>query len=116
MNNFQENNEQLNQLLEQGEAMEAFERFYAESVSMQENETEPRIGKAFNRELCAGFVAAHSDLKLTVLSVAYGDELSIQEVLFEYTDEAGEKVNYPEVAVRRWQGGFVQREKFYYAR
>jgi hypothetical protein len=114
MNNFKEKNEQLNSLLEQGEAMEAFELFYAEEVSMQENETEPRIGKDFNREQCSGFVQAFPDLKLKVLSVAYGDNVSIQEVLFDYTNEKGEKIIYPEVAVRHWANEMVIKEKFYY--
>lgn len=102
-------------MLEQGKAMEAFELFYAENVSMQENEAEPRIGKALNREQCGGFVEAFPDLKLTILRVAYADNLSMQEVLFDYTNEQGEKVIYPEVAVRHWENGLVVKEKFYYA-
>lgn len=115
MSNFKANNEQLNTMLEQGKAMEAFELFYAENVTMQENETDPRVGKDFNREQCGGFVAAFPDLKLQVLSVAYGENLSIQEVLFDYTNEEGEKIIYPEVAVRHWANGMVVKEKFYYA-
>ncbi len=115
MNNFKENNEQLNKMLEQGEAMEAFERFYSEKVVMQENETEPRIGKDFNREQCGGFVKAFPDLNLSILTVAYGENLSMQEVLFRYTNQEGEKVIYPEVAVRQWKNGWVINEKFYYS-
>ena len=115
MTNFKDNNEQLNSMLAQGKAMEAFEHFYAEHVEMQENEAGPRVGKDFNREQCGGFVEAFPDLKLRVLSVAYGDNLSIQEVLFNYTNEQGEKIIYPEVAVRHWENGLVVREKFYYA-
>lgn len=112
--NFREANEQLNQMLEAGKAMEAFEQFYSENVSMQENETEPRQGKNFNREQCGGFVNAFPDLKLKVLSVAYGNNLSMQEILFDYTNEAGEKIHYPELAVRHWENGLVGKEKFYY--
>lgn len=114
MNNFKEKNEQLNSLLEQGKAMEAFELFYAEQLTMQENETEPRIGKDYNREQCGGFVQAFPDLKLKVLSVAYGNNISIQEVLFDYTNENGEKIVYPEVAVRHWENEMIIKEKFYY--
>ncbi len=108
-------NETLNQLLEEGRAMEAFDTYYAESVVMQENETEPRVGKPLNREQCGAFVQMHPDLKLTVLSTAYGDRISFQEVQFDYTDEQGEKVQYSEVAVRQWENGLISREKFYYA-
>lgn len=115
MSAFKDNNEQLNQMLENGQAMQAFERFYAQDVTMQENESDPRLGKDFNREQCAGFVEAFPDLKLRILSTAYGDNLSIQEVLFDYTSQNGEKIVYPEVAVRRWKDGMVVSEKFYYA-
>ena len=115
MNNFKKNNAQLNEMLEQGNAMAAFELLYAENVTMQENETEPRIGKDFNREQCGGFVEAFPDLKLQILSVAYGENLSIQEVLFDYTNQEGEKIIYPEIAVRHWENGLVVKEKFYYA-
>ncbi|MGD1894898.1 MAG: nuclear transport factor 2 family protein [Cyclobacteriaceae bacterium] len=114
MSNFKDNNERLNQLLEQGKAMDAFELFYAENVTMQENETEPRLGKDFNREQCGGFVATFPDLKLQVMSVAYGEDLSIQEVLFDYTNEEGRKIVYPEIVVRHWENGLVIQEKFYY--
>ena len=108
-------NEEINKLLEQGMAMEAFEKYYAERVVMQENETEPRKGKDLNREQCAGFVQMFPDLKLKVLSAAYGHRVSIQEVLFDYTHQSGEKIRYPEVAVRHWENGQVVKEKFYYA-
>ncbi len=110
-------NEDLNQLIELGKGREGFEKYYAEDVVMQENETEPRIGKNTSRELCFGEETAkkHADLKLTIISTAYGDHLSIQEVMFDYTGDSGEHIHYPEVAVRHWQDGLVIREKFYYA-
>ncbi|MGD1843020.1 MAG: nuclear transport factor 2 family protein [Thermonemataceae bacterium] len=115
MNPFEEKNEQLNTLLTQGQAMEAFERFYAEEVTMQENENEPRVGKVLNRQQCGEFVEVFPDLTLKILSTAYGDNLSVQEVLFDYTDHEGKKVIYPEVAVRHWKDGMIIKEKFYYA-
>ena len=108
-------NEAINHLLEDGRAMEAFETYYAEHVRMQENETEPRVGKALNRDACGGFVAANPDLTLQVLATAYGENQSMQEVQFAYTNEFGQPVRYTEVAVRQWENGQVVREKFYYA-
>ena len=40
-----------------GQMMEAFEEYYAEEVVMQENEEEPRVGKAVNREWEKNFLA-----------------------------------------------------------
>ncbi|MEO1256675.1 MAG: hypothetical protein AAFY41_17560, partial [Bacteroidota bacterium] len=79
-----------------------------------ENESEPRRGKNLNREQCGDFVEMFPDLRLKILSTAYGSGLSIQEVLFDYTNESGEKINYPEIAVRHWENGQVVKEKFYY--
>ncbi len=102
-------NEEINQYLEEGKAIEAFEKYYAESVIMQENETAPRVGKPVNREQCSRFVQMFPDLNLTILSTTYGEHISIQEVLFDYTNEEGEKINYTEVAVRHWKEGMVVR-------
>ena len=54
-------------------------------------------------------------MKLKVLSTAYGENISMQEVLFDYMDNTGNKVLYTEVAVRHWKDERVVREKFYYA-
>lgn len=107
-------NTQLNQMLNDGLCMQAFEQFYAPNVVMQENSTEPRMGKDQNREACQGFVDAAPDLKLTVKSVAYNDDSSFQEVDFSYTDEEGNPIAYTEVAVRKWHNGLVVEERFYY--
>ncbi|MDX2283112.1 MAG: ester cyclase [Bacteroidia bacterium] len=112
---FETHNEQLNALLMAGQAMDAFERYYAGEVVMQENESEPRLGKALNRGQCAAFVDAHPDLVMTVLQTAYGEHVSMQEVQFRYTDASGSPVEYTEVAVRHWENGLIVREKFYYA-
>ena len=108
-------NEEINALLEQGKAMDGFEKYYSNDVVMQENETEPRVGKALNREQCGAFVNMFPDLRLKVLSTAYGNNISMQEVLFDYTNEQGKKTRYPEIAVRIWENGRVVKEKFYYA-
>ena len=107
-------NEKINDLLQQGFAMEAFEKYYSEDVTMQENETEPRIGKDLNRRQCQGFIDNFPDLQLKVLSTAYGEKVSMQEVLFDYTNESGKKILYSEIAVRKWEDGRVIKEKFYY--
>ena len=40
----------LNSMILRGNALEAFEKYYAEDVVMQENELPPTIGKGANRE------------------------------------------------------------------
>ena len=41
--------QELNQMVLNGKAMEAFEKFYADDVVMQENSNEPCVGKDANR-------------------------------------------------------------------
>lgn len=36
---------EMNEMIMQGKAMEAFEKFYADDCTMQENSEEPRVGK-----------------------------------------------------------------------
>ena len=115
MEDWKKANEEINAILEAGEAMEAFEKHYHDEVEMQENESDPRKGKVLNREQCGAFTQMFPDLKLKVLSTAYGENLSIQEVLFDYTNEEGKRIYYPEIAVRKWKGDKVIQEKFYYA-
>ena len=40
----------LNDLVLQGKALEAFEKYYHDEVIMQENESSPTIGKEANRQ------------------------------------------------------------------
>ena len=50
--------QQLNEMILTGKALEGFEKFYAEDVVMQENSEASRAGKALNREFEQQFFAA----------------------------------------------------------
>lgn len=105
---------ELNRLIETGRPMDGFERFYAESVTMQENLEPPRVGKAENRSACQAHLAAVRDLQMTLLGSAVDSELSFSEWRHEYRTTEGESVTHLEVAVRRWVGGQIIAERFYY--
>ena len=49
---------ELNTTILEGRIMDAFERFYADDVVMQENAEAPTVGKAANRDRELGFIAA----------------------------------------------------------
>jgi hypothetical protein len=40
----------LNEMILTGKALEAFDELYADNLVMQENNEEPRVGKALNRK------------------------------------------------------------------
>ena len=45
-----ENVNDLLRLISQGKMLDAFEKYYANDVIMQENDEEPRVGKDINRK------------------------------------------------------------------
>ena len=49
MSNLLEKINDLNNMILQGKALEAFDKYYHEGVIMQENDNPPRKGKAVNR-------------------------------------------------------------------
>jgi len=76
-----------------GKALEAFDRYYADDVTMQENDQSPRIGKAACRAFEESFL---SKIKAVRTYVCDGT------------------LNMSEVAIQEWSNGKVVREKFVY--
>lgn len=115
MHDIQKAHNALNSLCEAGKPMKGFERYYADTVEMQENNDSPRLGKALNRQACQEFVDQAPDLVMQVIASAVEGTTSFTEWNFRYTAEDGTPVDYREVAVRTWQNGQIVRERFYYA-
>ena len=63
----QESVNDLNNLIITGKVMEAFEKYYAEDVTMQENENEPTIGKVACRVNEEAFVNGITDFRKAVV-------------------------------------------------
>ena len=61
---------QLNQLIISGKTIEAMERFYAENVTMQENDDSPRVGKLVCLEHEKSMLFSVKSLKSTLLNQA----------------------------------------------
>lgn len=105
----------LNRLILEGKIMEAFEKYYADDVVMQENESEPRIGKETNRayELAftEGLVAFHQG---EIKGVAHGDDISMVEWFMDMEHKEWGRSARTQVAIQRWKDGKIVHEKFYY--
>lgn len=109
-------NDELNQMILRGEAMEAFERFYADEVVMQENLDAPTVGKEANRAREQAFFGAIETFHGAELaSAGAGEDVSFAELSFDATYKGGGRSTLTEVAVRRWKDGKVIHERFYYA-
>ena len=99
----------------QGTVMEAFDKFYADNVVMQENEQEPTVGKAANRKREEEFLSKVTKIRnAKPLKVAIGEGCTMVEWHFDYTHEDWGIRNYNQVSVQEWENGKIVKEKFYY--
>ena len=115
-NNLKERVSELNDMILQGQILEAFEKFYAENVTMQENEDQPTVGKAQNRINEEAFVNNITEFRhAAVKNVIVSDDITVVEWEFDFTHAEWGVRNYNQVAVQRWNDeGQIVGEKFYY--
>lgn len=107
--------EDITTLTLQGKAMEAFEKYYADDVVMQENEAPATVGKEANRLREQDFFAKLTEFRGAELkNVAFGEDVIMSEWLLDYTHQDWGKRTYHQVAVQKWKDGKVVHERFYY--
>jgi hypothetical protein len=105
----------LNELVLQGKAMEAFDKYYHEEVVMQENESPATVGKAANKAREEAFFNNISEFRnAAVLKVTAGENTTMVEWHLDYTHKEWGIRNYTQVAVQEWENGKIKKEKFYY--
>jgi ketosteroid isomerase-like protein len=111
----QELDKQVNDDVLSGKAMEAFEKYYAEDVVMQENSEEPRRGKAANRKAEEEFFASVEAFNGgSVKASAVNGDISFSEWEMDVTFKGGHRVKMSQVAVRHWKNGKIVHERFFY--
>ena len=101
--------------VEENKHVEAIEEFYTENASMQENQGEPRVGRAV---LMAGEARVLARAR-TVTShcvrpaLVHGDHVAIRWIFnFDWLD--GSHTRMEEVALQRWEGERIAQETFFY--
>jgi ketosteroid isomerase-like protein len=94
---------ELNQMILTGRALEAFDLLYADDVVMQENNDEPRVGKAVNRKFEEEFFAS-----------AVNGDLTFSQWFIDITLKGGHRHSMTQVAVRQWKNGKIAHERFFY--
>jgi ketosteroid isomerase-like protein len=105
----------LNKQILSGDALGAFESFYADDVVMQENSDEPRVGKDTNRKLEQDFFSSIEQFHgAKVLGSAVNGDISYSEWEYDYTPKGGKRLKLTQIAARRWRNGKVVHERFYY--
>lgn len=105
----------LNTLIQTGEGMKAFEKYYDEGVIMQENEASPTIGKDANRHRERHFYENVAEFrKAEVLGVGVGENQSYVTWHFDYTHKHWGLRKYTQVSVQTWKDGKIVKEQFFY--
>ncbi|MBI5804007.1 ester cyclase [Candidatus Pacearchaeota archaeon] len=108
---------ELNDMILNGKIMEAFEKFYAEKVVMQENSEEPRVGKDTNREFEKQFMAMVKEFHGMKLNAsAFNEEKGIVMNYWEMdvTMRGKPRRKSSQVAVQEWKNGKIIKERFFY--
>lgn len=102
-------------LVEGGEHDAAIERFYTDDATMQENQAQPRRGRAAllaaERKMMASATQIRSQCVRPVL--IEGDSVVIQWI-FEFDLRDGSLLHIEELAHQTWQGERIARERFFY--
>ena len=107
---------QLNQAILAGDLMNAFEKYYTNTVVMQENDSEPFTGKEVNRRREQEFMNSVEQFHgANLLAEAVNGDVSFSEWEYDVTFKGGAgRVKLQQVASRRWKNGKVVHERFYY--
>ena len=117
MPSIQELENEVNSSIPTGKAMEAFEKFYADDVVMQENSDEPFVGKDVNRKRELEFFGSVEEFHgAKVVSSAVNEEAGVgfSEWVYDVTFKSGGRVKMEQTAVRYWKDGKVVKERFYH--
>ena len=111
----QELDKQLNDDILSGKIMDAFEKYYADDVVMQENSEDPRVGKAANRKAEEEFMSSVEAFNgAKVAASAVNGDVTFSEWEMDITFKGGKRVTMSQVAVRHWKNGKIVNERFFY--
>jgi len=107
----------LNQMIRNGQILEAIDRHYAEDVVMQENEDPPTVGRTANRKREAAWLDNVTEFRdAEVKSVAIDAErgITMVEWFYDYTHAEWGDRTYHQVSRQQWKDGKIIHERFYY--
>jgi hypothetical protein len=105
---------ELNRMILDGNALEAFDKFYADGCVMQDQGFEPWEGKDLNRQREEDFFSKLTEVRnFELKETAVGEDVSFSTWSMDYTHEEWGDVKYEQVAVRYWEDGKIVKERFY---
>ncbi len=105
-------------MLGKGQLLDAFDKYYAENVTMTEVGQEPKVGKAICREAEVAFLnslESFNAMGVDNWSVSPdGNTVMIENWMDAKFKDAPSNVVMKQVAVQKWENGLVIEEKFYH--
>ena len=105
----------LVQLVLTGKALEAFDTYYADNVSMQENTQPPMIGKATNRAREEQFFATIAEFhNAEAAEIIVDGDRSVVKWKMDVTTTDGTRLTYEQLALQTWSSGLIVAEQFFY--
>ena len=109
------NDKALNAMILGGKALEGFDLYYADDVSMQENANPPMVGKAANREReIAFFGSIEKANRFELGKSAVEGDTSFSEWFMDVELKNGFRMVSNQVSRRTWRDGKIIDERFFY--
>lgn len=106
---------ELVEMVQNGQILEAYDKFYAENVAMRENVGAPVVGKAINREREIAFLSAVKEVHENRADfVAVDGDRAIVGWKLEFTNTDGVRIRLDQVSVQNWENGQIVDERFVY--
>lgn len=105
------------ELVNQGKSLEAFEKYYAEEIIMQEPGEEPRVGKEANRKFEQEYMASIEEMHgAEIKNVAINSETGVVfiQAWMDATFKGYGRMQMEEVQVQTWKDGQIVNERFFY--
>lgn len=101
--------------VEQGQTVQAMERYYAAHATVRENQAAPRIGLAALIRHEQAALASIQSMKARCLRPIFvsGDTVALRWV-FDIVDRQGQTVRLEELGYQRWEGELLAEEQFFY--
>jgi hypothetical protein len=105
----------LNDLVLQGKALEAFEMYYDDEVIMQENQNAATVGKQANRKREEEFFSSITEFRSAKpLKVTAGEGTTMVQWEYDYTHKDWGVRKYTQISVQEWKNGRIVKEQFFY--
>jgi ketosteroid isomerase-like protein len=115
MSTIQTLDQDLNDKILTGKALDGFEQYYADNVIMQENSDAPFEGKEANRKREHEFFGSIAEFHGARLEQsAVNGDVSFGQWWLDVTFKNGVRHTSTQIAVRRWKDGKIVHERFFY--